>query len=62
MARLYKIQYHMNNGKILDFTMLDTTLTRWMYKFDIIERWDCEEFEVIITSLTEMILIYHDYT
>ena len=52
----------MNNGKILDFTMLDTTLTRWMYKFDIIERWDCRDFEVIITSLTEMILIHHDCT
>jgi hypothetical protein len=58
--KIYKVQYYRNDGKILDLPMLDHSLTKWLYKFDIIERWDCRDFEVIITSLTEMILIYHD--
>lgn len=56
---IYKIGYHKIGHEPKEIAMLGTTLTRWLYGFDIVEQWECRDFTVIITSLEDMILIYH---
>lgn len=56
---IYKVGYYKVGQLPEEYAMLGTTLTRWLYLFDIVQRYTCSEFEVIITSLDDMILIYH---
>lgn len=56
---IFKVNYYKVGQLPKEYTMLGTTLTRWLYLFDIAQRYTCNEFEVIITSLDDMILIYH---
>lgn len=56
---IYKVGYYKASKAPKEYAMLGTTLIQWLHTFDIVQRYTNSEFEVIITALDDMILIYH---